>query len=90
MLKPHTEFPGLQSLPELLKKNRRTVAAQIRITTQERQEREDLANVMALGAPNLQAITCTCEIGGQERAYELRRYVSERDGKTRVKVIPIR
>lgn len=89
-MKPHTDFPGLESLPELLKKNRRLVAGQLRITTEERQTREDIAKAMAIGAPNLPVISCACEISGVERVYELRRYVSSRDGKTRVKVIPIR
>lgn len=89
MLKPHTDFPGLAQLPDLLKKNRRLVAGQLRITSEERQSREDIATLLLAATPAA-AITCTCEINGRPKEYELRRYVSDRDGKTRVKVIPVR
>jgi hypothetical protein len=77
-MKSHTDFPGLAQLPGLLHTNRRLVAGQ---------RREDMAALMTMAAPDVTAITCTCEMKGKEHEYELRKYVSDRDGKTRVKVI---
>lgn len=88
-MKTHNDFPALKQLSQLLVKNRRLVAGQIRVTTDERQSREDMATLI-MAATNEPAITCTCEIGGVEREFELRKYQSSRDGKTRVKVIPVR
>lgn len=90
MLKSHIEFPGLAQLPELLHKNRRLVAGQLRVTKDEKQNREDIATLMTTEAPNVTALTCTCVTNGVEHEYELRKYQSMNDGKTRVKVIKIR
>lgn len=90
MLKPHTDIPGLQQLPDLLKANRRLVAGQLRVTVDEKKSREDMASLMTMVAPDLQVVTCTCVTGGQEHEYELRKYRSERDGVVRVKVIKLR
>jgi hypothetical protein len=86
-MKPHTDFPGLAQLPGLLHTNRRLVAGQLRVTADEKKSREDMAALMTMAAPDITAITCACVTGGKEHEYELRKYVSERDGKTRVKVI---
>lgn len=82
-----TDLSDIPGLPEAIHKNRRTVATQIRVATQDRQEREDIAKMLPEGVT---AATCRCVVGGVEKAFELRRYNSSRDGKTRVKVAPIR
>jgi hypothetical protein len=86
-MKSHTDFPGLAQLPGLLHKNRRLVAGQLRVTKDEKQSREDIAALMTMAAPNVDAVICTCVTNGQEHEYELRKYQSSNDGKVRVKVI---
>jgi hypothetical protein len=85
---PHTNYPALADLPDLVKKQRRLLAGQLRITTEERALREEIAKLLA--AAGVRETTCACDIGGQAREFELSTYQSSRDGKNRVKVFPRR
>jgi len=88
-MREHTDYPSLaEKLPELVHKQRRLLAGQLRITTEERALRAEIAQLLAdAGATE---VCVSCDVGGVTREFELRPYQSSRDGKRRVKVFPRR
>jgi predicted GNAT superfamily acetyltransferase len=89
-MRKHTDFPSLvEKLPELVHQQRRLLAAQLRVTTEERALRANIAALLdAAGATEV-----TCEVtfaDNTTRDFEIRPYQSSRDGTRRVKVFPRR
>ena len=85
---PHTAYPRLADLPELVKKQRRLLAGQLRITAEERALRVEIAGLLEQAGAT--EVSCECEIGGALKAFDIRPYQSSRDGKRRVKIFPTR
>lgn len=82
------ESPDTAELSALIKQQRRLLAGQLRITTEERAIRETIAALIL--AEGLTAMTCDAEVGGQAQSFDLAVYRSSRDGKQRVRVTRVR
>lgn len=73
-MKPHTEYVALSELPELVHKQRRLVAGQLRIDREVRALNEHIDGVLA--EAGVDAVTCEIHLG----SFEVRRAVT-RDGR---------
>lgn len=82
-MKPHTEVPGLDSLPTLVHQQRRLLAGQLRITREERDLREQMDALLAQSG--VEVVTCDIPLG----PFEVRRAVA-RDGHRYASVTPIK
>jgi hypothetical protein len=79
-----TPTPREIELTDLVKQQRRLLAGQLRITTEERAIREKIAAIVV--ADGSVTGSCECEVGGKPQAFDLAVYRSSRDGKQRVRV----
>lgn len=81
-MKAHTEYTGLEQLPELVHKQRRLVAGRLRIIREEHAINEQIDGM--LSDVGIDVVSCETPLG----AFEVRRAVA-RDGTRYASVTPL-
>jgi hypothetical protein len=83
-MKAHTDYDGLEQLPDLVHKQRRLVAGKMRIQNEERALNEQIDAL--LSAAGVEVVRCETSLG----PFEVRRAVARTTGMRYASVTPIK